>query len=1059
MKQIAQKINSIAFLILVVSAIAVAQQTDSSSYFPLGFWGIWADVTQPPFNVALNDSQWIQERNNWRDIKGNYLVSWTPMSVEDTVMKFADENNYKMAVSNSTYGNPSWNIDGGLQYWFRYRNLADSNIASSIISNLKTHYNGHAGFHSYFFDDEKPVENSAKWPMVEFAARKIHEIDPTRKSYISHGPVPVQAFFDATPSLDIFQFDHYSFGFTIPQTYIGQQSALDNLIPYYDDLRNRLKGKRTEWQAIIQTQEDIVSTSNLRRPNFYELRVQAYLALSRGARGITSYVYGSILALSSDYRVRGLVDIDPTVGNKRRKWEQVHLPGVGETTPFQNVTNLNLELAPLGSTIRKLRVYDAFPNYPTIPTNAVGISTVSGDKIEIGTFKRIDTGTDSTKYFMLVNRVCTPSGGGSPTSQPVEVTFSSASSQEIIEVVSGKIWIVKPYGKFIDNLEPGSGKLYRIGPATWSGTKNIVSTVTIPIGATLNVNAGTTLKFAPNTGITAKGILNINGSSSSVVTLTTPSGTGTPGSWGSILLDSSGASGSNLNYVNMYYGTEIRAINVPSVTIHNSHIEKTINGINFYGSTGLIDTNIIKNVQDHGILAYGSSHPRCYNNTIFKNSTDNNYHSGAGILFADGSNDYIWHNDIRGFNWGVGTIWGASPQFSSSQNNGINNRITDCIYGLEVYQYSNPVVGNTYYLYYPSYGNSIYGNVSLSADVSGHSSVYAHNVYWGTSYYPSYYTDWSSSFYAYPYISPTDPWINTPLPSRVNSSTPVLADNVMAKTVSPTSGGLTSVDSAQGQKHLFEGIAYRELGKHKVAFSIFSKMIAEDEEPNAAIVELYNTYSESTKDDVYNYLKIASQGEISIAPHLLSAIHLRRGEIKEAKAVNESIIKNHPNTEDETHAKIQQLYIALYYEKNFDLASLLLTDIQKTENADKNIEVSIAQHALATYGNANGTKEAFSLKKESRVAEHIPEEFDLLQNYPNPFNPTTTIAFSIPEAENVRLVVYDYLGREISILLDGFTTAGKHEIQFNASKLSSGIYLYKIISGRNVATKKMLLLK
>jgi len=89
--------------------------------------------------------------------------------------------------------------------------------------------------------------------------------------------------------------------------------------------------------------------------------------------------------------------------------------------------------------------------------------------------------------------------------------------------------------------------------------------------------------------------------------------------------------------------------------------------------------------------------------------------------------------------------------------------------------------------------------------------------------------------------------------------------------------------------------------------------------------------------------------------------------------------------------------------------------------------------------------------------------FDLKQNYPNPFNPATTIRYQIPissEADNatVKLVIYDILGRETAILIDEKQNAGYHEISWNASEFTSGIYFYKLSVGKYTKTKKMLLL-
>jgi hypothetical protein len=88
-----------------------------------------------------------------------------------------------------------------------------------------------------------------------------------------------------------------------------------------------------------------------------------------------------------------------------------------------------------------------------------------------------------------------------------------------------------------------------------------------------------------------------------------------------------------------------------------------------------------------------------------------------------------------------------------------------------------------------------------------------------------------------------------------------------------------------------------------------------------------------------------------------------------------------------------------------------------------------------------------------------PLNFELSQNYPNPFNPTTAINFSLPKSGNVTLRVYDLLGREVATLVSGYLPAGAHNTKFDASKLASGMYVYRIQSGTYTASKKMLLMK
>ncbi len=90
---------------------------------------------------------------------------------------------------------------------------------------------------------------------------------------------------------------------------------------------------------------------------------------------------------------------------------------------------------------------------------------------------------------------------------------------------------------------------------------------------------------------------------------------------------------------------------------------------------------------------------------------------------------------------------------------------------------------------------------------------------------------------------------------------------------------------------------------------------------------------------------------------------------------------------------------------------------------------------------------------------NIPDEYNLFQNYPNPFNPTTTIQFSIPKSEFVTLKVFDLLGKEISVLINGDMPAGKYNVLFDASKYSSGVYFYTIKAGEFNSTKKLLFQK
>ncbi|MBT8391448.1 MAG: T9SS type A sorting domain-containing protein, partial [Ignavibacteria bacterium] len=88
-----------------------------------------------------------------------------------------------------------------------------------------------------------------------------------------------------------------------------------------------------------------------------------------------------------------------------------------------------------------------------------------------------------------------------------------------------------------------------------------------------------------------------------------------------------------------------------------------------------------------------------------------------------------------------------------------------------------------------------------------------------------------------------------------------------------------------------------------------------------------------------------------------------------------------------------------------------------------------------------------------------PQEFELSQNYPNPFNPATKIRYTLPEAGNVKLVVYNLLGEQVEELVNEFKEAGVHTINFNAENLNSGVYIYKIELNGFTDAKKMQLVK
>lgn len=97
--------------------------------------------------------------------------------------------------------------------------------------------------------------------------------------------------------------------------------------------------------------------------------------------------------------------------------------------------------------------------------------------------------------------------------------------------------------------------------------------------------------------------------------------------------------------------------------------------------------------------------------------------------------------------------------------------------------------------------------------------------------------------------------------------------------------------------------------------------------------------------------------------------------------------------------------------------------------------------------------------EEDELNGKIPSDYNLNQNYPNPFNPSTNIQYSVPEKGFVSLKVYNILGKEVAQLVSGEKEAGTYNVNFDASDMTSGIYLYELRAGNKTFTKKMMLVK
>ena len=156
---------------------------------------------------------------------------------------------------------------------------------------------------------------------------------------------------------------------------------------------------------------------------------------------------------------------------------------------------------------------------------------------------------------------------------------------------------------------------------------------------------------------------------------------------------------------------------------------------------------------------------------------------------------------------------------------------------------------------------------------------------------------------------------------------------------------------------------------------------------------------------------------------------------------------NAEHTKFVTYDDTMSIRIKCDYAKENQLAGIIIWALGQDLVSNK-------QPLLETIGKNMGLVTSVEIN-----VEQIPKSFYLSDNYPNPFNPTTKVEYTLPKTSMITLKVFDSLGREISILVDGMKSQGNYEVNFDGSSLASGVYLYVLTSGNYSLTKKMILLK
>jgi parallel beta-helix repeat protein len=545
-----------------------------------------------------------------------------------------------------------------------------------------------------------------------------------------------------------------------------------------------------------------------------------------------------------------------------------------------------------------------------------------------------------------------------------------------------------------------SGTLYT--NQTISGNFLFSGNLTVPYSTypMLTISASSKLHFNNGASLISNGNLQANGGSAAgAITFDFLS---VNNSTYNGLKFNSGSSG-NINYckvLNGYYGINE---NSASVNISNSNISNCKYGIYLYGSNAAVNNNYIHDNTEAGVYLTSSTSPTFLQNNIQNNQT-----------------------------YGVFCTTNSSPKFGNSTN-GNGNKISGNVTGVFCYNNGIPYLGDASYRYNQIYNttNNVYNMCSGVV-----SAMYA---WWGA--YPPTYKLAGSGNVNVSYPCTTAAQANVPDPTLPKSSS---SDEKVIEI--PLFSELEKANELITEKNLEQA--------REVCLNLINNYPDYSVSYNALnmLKETYAADDISGKKNIYKSLFNSKEKKdiYAMAGLILSDID-KENRLKHI----EDVISKY---EGESIIELALFDKFVYY--NFELSDIE-NSMTVSNELDKLFPLSIG--AIEAH-RILGDEEYFKIditpgQDLHKTASKTPIEYALSDNYPNPFNPTTTINYQIPEDGFVTLKVYDILGREVASLVNENKKAGYYSRDFDASKLSSGVYIYKVTANNFVQSKKMLMIK
>lgn len=485
-------------------------------------------------------------------------------------------------------------------------------------------------------------------------------------------------------------------------------------------------------------------------------------------------------------------------------------------------------------------------------------------------------------------------------------------------------------------------------------------------------------------------------------------------------------------------GSGISSVNGSNLTVTNCTISNNGTGILVNTVSPTITSNTILNNTNYGLIAT--------NITMSNYWYSNTFHGNGYALVLNNAHPWIAHNIICDNTHGV-VINSSFPNFCTPEGGGYN-AITYS--STPLFKADNSSIVTMGYLSQGGY-NSVFGSELPDMEARNGSGIYADNTYWGGL--PAIYEDGTS------WITTNNPLSDDPKPTSCSGS----------QASSSFASSSPSLSTAISNKYLAAISKGREKKFKEAKDDLISIINGEFDKKYSplALLSFYeftliekNVKAKSLEVDTLNYelnnvlSKVSKRvKEDSLRPYairLLARDAALANNFSSMLSYNKELVANYPNSSNELSA----LFDLITYYTDIE------QDSTKTDEYYTLMVKAYPKEDLTKFAGINLGKNKKSLKKGAFTEEEqLPTEYSLSNAYPNPFNPITTITYQIPKDGFVTLEIFDILGNKVTTLVNQQKVIGKYSVQFDASSLASGTYVYQLRVNDYTSNKKMLLLK